>query len=406
MSNEQNFKQEKKSNVLWYYIFTFYIILSTDSLIVGLNLIPTLQDLSYLIIILSGFLIFGLLLMRTRGKFGGNGIVGFVLSMLFVILSAIVNLDMSLMAPIKLGCLMLGFYIANKANTRFFLRAYIHIMVLFAIVSLIVFAFPDYFLGLDFFPEIEGYKGQVFKIFGLANLRVSLLGYRNWGPFWEPGVYQTYLIFAIVFLLFDDTGIKRKNTTLIILLVTLVTTFSTTGFLSIPFILLAYILHKPQKRSRAAFKLALLVAIISVTVWFVQSEFFELVFLSKFDDLDATGRNLTIEYGLKLWMQKPIFGFSSDYTQEMYEIAGNSFAITNTFIGNAIAYGTFMGVYSLVAIVMYAKSYKTKPLVFLLLAIGLILTMSGENYKFSPMICFLLFYRYKSQTICVNGEQL
>ena len=188
------------------------------------------------------------------------------------------------------------------------------------------------------------------------------------------------------------------------MLITLVTTFSTTGFLSIPFIILAYILHKPQKRSRRGFKFALLIVIAATAVWFVNSDFFELVFSSKFDNLDATGRTLTIEYGLKLWMKSPIFGFSSDYTQEMYNLAGQSFGITNTFIGNAVAHGAFMGIYSLVAIIMYAKSYKTKPVVFLLLACGLIFTMSGENYKFSPTICFLMFYRYKSQTINVNGE--
>jgi hypothetical protein len=349
---------------------------------------------------LFGFSALALSLFKTRGQLKGVSLIGFLLSVVFVALSAIVNLDTSLVASIKIGCLIMGFYMANRMNIKLFLRAYVHLMIIISVFSLLVFFLPEFFIGLDYAPEIEGYKGQVFKVFWLSNIRLSLMGYRNWGPFWEPGVYQTYLILAIIFLLFDDTGIKKRNLSLIILTVTLITTFSTTGFIAAPFIFFAYMLNKSQSKRSAVMKIAFFAVLFVAIIWFVNSEFFDVVFLNKFENIDDTGRNLTVEYGLKLWIKRPIFGYGSEYTQEMYELAGHSFGITNTFVGNLITHGAVVGIYSIIAIFMYAKSYKTKPLVFIFLAIGLILTMSGENYKFSPIICFLMFYRFNLKTIC------
>lgn len=388
----------KRKDVILMYAFCLYIIFATDSLVVGLNLIPALQDLSYIIIMIAGVALFGLLLMRGGGTIQGNGIKGLVGCSAFVIISTIVNFDLTPVGFIKIGCLIIGFYIANKLDTSLFIKAYVHIMLFISAFSLVIYFFSDFFVGLDIFPVYEGYKGQVFQLFGFSNLRISALGYRNWGPFWEPGVYQTYLLIAIIFLMFDNVGIKRKNTALVLLLVTLATTFSTTGFIAAPFIILAYILHKPGTKRKTWIKIAILVLVVGFFTWFLNSDLFLKVFSDKFENLDETGRNLTVEYGLKLWIKKPLFGYASAYKDVAIALFGENFGFTNTFIAHLVAFGTFVGAFFVYGIFMFANTYQTKLWVRLLIAIGLIISLSGESYIYSPMICFLLFYRNKAVT--------
>ena len=249
-------------------------------------------------------------------------------------------------------------------------------------------------MSLSFFPAIAGHKGQVFQLYGLSNVRISMPGYRNWGPFVEPGIYQTYLIIGIVFLMFDKPDIKRTKLCLGILIFTLITTFSTTGFISIPFILLAYILNSKNTSSAIVKRILLLLLATGVVFWFINSEFFDLVVSNKFDNIEDTGRTPTIIYGLQLWLKRPIFGYSSKFAEPLFELAGFEFGITNTFIGNLISFGAFVGIYSLIGIILYAKSYSKKPLVYICLAIGLIISLSGETYRYSPVITFITFYRF------------
>ena len=66
-------------------------------------------------------------------------------------------------------------------------------------------------------------------------------GFRNSGPFWEPGVFAGYIIIALLLYHVNLNRVSLKNKTDLVLVITLVTTFSTTGYLAL--VILFFILN-------------------------------------------------------------------------------------------------------------------------------------------------------------------
>jgi len=86
---------------------------------------------------------------------------------------------------------------------------------------------------------------------------------RNPGPFHEPGAFAVFLIFAIVFnMMIRQTFLEKKN---IVLILALLTTFSTAGYLALMVLLLFYPLI--DKRTNRLLSIALLGIILPLIIY-------------------------------------------------------------------------------------------------------------------------------------------
>lgn len=65
--------------------------------------------------------------------------------------------------------------------------------------------------------------------------------FRNSGPFWEPGAFAGYIILGLLLYNIDLSRINFKDKTNLVLIITLITTFSTTGYLA--FFILFFVLN-------------------------------------------------------------------------------------------------------------------------------------------------------------------
>lgn len=151
-----------------------------------------------------------------------------------------------------LGCfnyllkVVIGILSAYLLGSRFPM-VYLKVMVAISIIS-----FPFFFLnavGLQF-PAISLPMGRESLIIYTQSSQALLEGSqsgipRNFGFFWEPGAFAGYLIIAFILFIDElDWLIKYKRRDVIILLVALLTTISTTGYLVLSVIVLFYILQK------------------------------------------------------------------------------------------------------------------------------------------------------------------
>ena len=382
-------KKNERIKSFLYSLLALYIIYSTDSLLVTVSQLYTIEYGSYTILGRMAVVFLMKILMKNRGLISWD----ILICVVCVSLSSIMNFDRSLIGPIKIFCLIIGYYIATELDKKRFIKAFLTMMTVIAVASLIVYIFEDYIISSNIFPVITGYKGQRFVIALFSNVRISVDSIRNWGPFWEPGAYQAYEIVTLLFLMFDDIEFKHKNLIIIIHVITIGTIMSTTGFLAVPFLLIAFILVRSTNKKFLFLKIAIVVIAFGFILWFMSSPYFDAIFTSKFEMGSDIDRIVTVRYGLQLFLQKPIFGYSSAYTAKFHEIAGQSFSITNTYVANLVVFGLIMGVLSVAFIYRFVKSYRKSVIVTLLIFISLIVSFSGEKMLYCPLFSFMMFYR-------------
>ena len=155
---------------------------------------------------------------------------------------------------------------------RKFTKIYTQIMLIEAAVSLICFIWGD-ILGKSIplmhleFNRLNGFYLTPFYTLGWANIPV--FG-RNAGIFNEPGSHQIFLNFALLFLLCDDDNFDMKASkyrlSIILLIITIFTTLSTTGFICLGVVLLTVLLKKKENKRNTKLKLAVLVLLVLLFV--------------------------------------------------------------------------------------------------------------------------------------------
>lgn len=142
-------------------------------------------------------------------------------------------------------------YFILKSIGNSFVEKYINIMFTLSIISLFFYSLILFFPILGDFLINNFTTGSVINIDSLS--RYSVLGlytiipkmlHANAGPFWEMGAFGGYLILAILFNLFTSSSLMNKKN--IIILITILTTQSTTAYLSL-FLLIFIISFKNIK---------------------------------------------------------------------------------------------------------------------------------------------------------------
>lgn len=168
-----------------------------------------------------------------------------------------------------------------------FTRTYINILFWIGVVSLCFFL-PErvfYALGIEirvFFEPLARFIGSKEELHILVyNFDVRT---RNAGMFWEPGAFAGYLMLAIIFLGLEKDKFETRWFWIrfVILLVALLTTFSTTGYVVLPFALLLYFrLNRQAKVVSVRNFLVFFLSVLSIQYMAYESNVFNLASMQK-----------------------------------------------------------------------------------------------------------------------------
>lgn len=154
----------------------------------------------------------------------------------------------SLQTSVGVFLRVLNAYLVIKILNDKFIPYFIYSMYIIAIISL-----PFYFLA-SFFPvvadSLKSFSAYVqFLNFAQQDMPTVIVynlyrihELRNTGPFWEPGAFAGFLILAFMFNEFMQSA-KQKRIR-VVLFITLLTTFSTTGYLALSVFLAFYFFAK------------------------------------------------------------------------------------------------------------------------------------------------------------------
>lgn len=147
-----------------------------------------------------------------------------------------------------------------------FKQYYNSIILIYAVISLICFSMQYVGLPISFIARTDSLidGGEIMRVYNLyytqlgagKGLSVDLL--RNCGPFWEPGAFQGFLNLA---LFYEITTIKEytlsKYLRIGIFVFTIITTFSTGGYVALFLNICFFLYHNKRVHFVARFALLL-----------------------------------------------------------------------------------------------------------------------------------------------------
>lgn len=218
-----------------FWITLIIIVVSDDTLFFGTNGDRTFITIKYIILIaLTGLMAFKYISFKVPTSF---------LTLLtmcgLVLFSAFINDDFRAGNLYKCVILILAYEIAYQVDFNDFAYWFEKIMFVLAFASLAgmmagMFAKPI----LSILPEFTNSAGMVFHnaFLFLSPIQNGIV--RNYGIFREPGVYQMFLIMAILMYLYRYDEIK--NYKLIIYITAIIFTYSTTGYIALALVLILY----------------------------------------------------------------------------------------------------------------------------------------------------------------------
>lgn len=305
-------------------------------------------------------------------------------------------------------------YFIVKLVKEKFIIYYINILYFFTLISLTFYilsflpGFSDFIISqiAPFFksPFVDPnafYKPSPNII--VFNYNPSLMTeFRNSGPFWEPGAFAVYLIFALLFnIILKGNLFDKKN---IFFIITIITTFSTGGYIAFFIVISGYYLFN-KKMSHKLISIFFILASISIytTTSFLEKKVEHNISLA---DETTSSRFGSALADFNLFKQSPFVGWGRGpmrYGGEQAFFFGQDQHRNNGVFILLATYG-FFG--SLLYYILFYKSLFTinsffkfrKGFSFVLFITTLLLGFS-QSLFFKPFfLCFLfLFLSIKPQ---------
>jgi len=149
--------------------------------------------------------------------------------------------------------------------------------------------------GIDKFSYVSG-EGVNAVLYSIQPTYTSLLYNfsipRNCGYAWEPGAFAVYLCLAVLINLFFVKSDKNRNTRLWVLLIALLSTQSTTGYMIFVLIVLFYLLNKRLNIIILLFPFAVIALVYVSSLPFMSKKVIELI-----DETKTVNQLLEDTYG-------------------------------------------------------------------------------------------------------------
>jgi len=257
----------------WAYLLVM-LLLARDTLITHciVSFYPSQLTVAALIVIL-GVVFLAVNRKNLKEVFRDRRLLAFAITAVLILAPMVFKLDPQLMYFSVLLCIFFAILLTYFVPMKEVARCYVVIMTLMAAYSV----FAVYLgripadRGLIRLPTFVNAGGRDFYNFGLSFVSIREVKFRNFGIFREPGVYQFFLILALLlhnYVLSWDKAWKYWAIN-IILVVTALTTFSTNGVVEAGLLVLVVFfdkkLYKDKKILITAIVLAVLAA-IGITV--------------------------------------------------------------------------------------------------------------------------------------------
>ncbi len=294
----------------------------------------------------------------------------------------------------------LGYIIIRHVGYNF-KYAFFQIIFMVSLISLFGFAWNS--LGQNIPPLY--YTPPVDQYFDNSGRNIILYhqngpGHRNSGMFWEPGVFACYICLAFLFYLGNiRILLKHHKWKVVIVLVALITTYSTTGYIVL-FIIGIATIYIEYKKKYGPFVLPILIAFgLIAYITYENTDFMkekmndQVAAASKRDEGEfAPDRMSALLFDLHYIGKRPFVGNGYDVSTRFADHP----ALQKEVLGHGNGFSDFlasMGILSFLFYLFYIIRYnKNYPVIFV---ICIIFLLQGEpllNYPLFLCLPFVFIY--------------
>ena len=304
--------------------------------------------------------------------------------------------DWQLMYFSVLLCLLIGVFLTYITSWRVLVKYYVLTMTVLGIFSMVATyglrILPD--KGIFDVPVLFNAIGYKFHNFGLAFVSDEFVKNRNFGIFREPGVYQYFIILALVLNNYSITWEKQRYLWFvnIALAFTMVTTFATGGVAELGLLVLVVFFDKKlykDKLGRIAAVTVVVGVVVVVIVSIVQKNalywaLWDMIVWKLLMDSDsASDRTMSLIVNWDLFRKNPLLGVK--LSDVLYALPNNTSSTTILMAGCGIG-ATLVHVVAWVAMI-WEKGRK----LWVNLALVLILFVSFNTQNMLADLFFWLF---------------
>lgn len=321
--------------------------------------------------------------------------------------------------PASLGFLIkLGIALLAVRLIPDYPRKYVSVMYALACMSL-VFYIPVQ-LGIDLAGILSPIRiplpyTDVIHI-GIHNFHVPDERGRNCGMFWEPGAFAGYLILALFFLVRGGQNKAVLSMKSLVLIATLLTTQSTTGYLAFLVLVVFYLSNASWIKSTTVkwvvLPLFLVIFISVVFVVFSQVSFLgqkinaQIESATAENDASRIGRIGNFLYDIEWIADKPVLGWSATpetrFSKDT-EVADLVIGQGNGLTGFAVKFG-LVGLFIFIGFFAYSTRQVTGSLSASLFGLVIVCALlNGEQFLGFPMFLSLMFVpQNKSKSLPIS----
>lgn len=302
----------------------------------------------------------------------------------------------------RIAVTLFAFFAVEFIDIKTFAHVFNRVIFALAVISLACFVLEvfdhDFF---SFAPRLTNIGSVKFRNLFLYVQYDGPNPPRNYGIFREPGVYQVFLIIALIFELYFYEKINFIR--ICVFSIAVFTTLSTTGIIAYGFWLLLFLSKLDMLSNKTKSLLIIAGSILILLACILMSAKLDLFINKVFGKMTTKNesywaREASVFVNLKLWLRYPVFGtglsnvlpYYEEETLKMYGIAMT--ANTNTLLIPFAAHGTLYGLLWLIAWFKGTCGLGKSTLEKALVGAVLLCLCMGESLIFSPFGNLLMMY--------------
>ena len=407
--------KQVKGPGFWAYFFVFTAVyFSMDTLLFGTNKEEIFSTILYVSVPFFAVIAFMYGALMQKRVHAIALMVTFLMCLMVLCTHFAVEQELNLKYFFECLVILQAYLICTVIPVQDFKRAFVNVMALLALVSVLGFGLRYVYPGIvKVLPVITNTSDYKYGSLLLTTIPHDMLyvTFRNYGIFREPGVYQFFLNLALIFLL--EKPDVAKSWQFYALLLAMVFTFSTAGYiLCIAIILVYFFLDRLEIKLETVVPVAL--GVVAVLFLFsrgiikADSNIFTKL-LSKNASTNSRFGSIAVDFHIAL--MNPVFGSGFEFVEHNFRtIALDEFALnemhnTNTIMKMMAVHGFAAPVLFLSGLALFCRKHLIRrgwTIFFVVFAA----MMSASDLIFNTIIYILMIYGFVPDESMESGYEI